>query len=297
MAGQAVSHGLRKLDGKANLLFNQQDGELELRCALTDSYSRIWDADIVKRCMELPAQGWRVPPARPAPGSGPNTRKATAADVLRSGGGGGLAVKVGDEIAPAGLYASDRDLFMFMVNESVSLENPACPSVPLNRGFFLSNSEVGDRAFTLKTFLYDAVCGNHIVWGASEVNEVRIVHLGNGADEKAWSKMRSAMREYAIAGASADMDRLRSTQSYSLGRTRDDVLSTTNEYVSRRNLALTQAQIVEAYDIAEKTPRYGAPTTPWGIVQGLTEISQRQKHASGREKMDRAAGKILEIAF
>ena len=42
-------------------------------------------------------------------------RIATEADVLR-GAGFGLSIRVGDKIAPAGLYASDHDMFVFMVN-------------------------------------------------------------------------------------------------------------------------------------------------------------------------------------
>jgi hypothetical protein len=35
----------------------------------------------------------------------------------------------------------------------------------------------------------------------------------------------------------------------------------------------------------------------WGIAQGLTEYSQKAPYADARTKLDRAAGKVLEMAF
>ena len=48
----------------------------------------------------------------------PAARPATEADVLEDrDGGGGLSINISDMIAPAGLYASDRDMFAFLINE------------------------------------------------------------------------------------------------------------------------------------------------------------------------------------
>lgn len=47
-------------------------------------------------------------------------------------------------------------------------------------------------------------------------------------------------------------------------------------------------------EVAEQTPRYGDPRSAWAMVQGLTEVSQRQSHGIDRVNADRAAGKILD---
>ena len=47
------------------------------------------------------------------------------------------------------------------------------------RGVFVWNSEVGAGAFKVQCFYLEAVCGNHIVWGAKGVQTLRLVHKGN----------------------------------------------------------------------------------------------------------------------
>ena len=76
----------------------------------------------------------------------------------------------------AGLYASDRDVFMFLIDEDHPIE---VRNERLSRGLFIWNSEVGKSSFGLTTFLYRYVCGNHIVWGAENVKEIRIRHSLN----------------------------------------------------------------------------------------------------------------------
>src|SRR5262249_34050953 len=71
----------------------------------------------------------------------------------------------GAELVPSGAYLGDRDLFLFLVDESRSLDDPTDRSqAGLFRGFILRNSDVGAAALTLDVFLYRAVCGNNIIW-------------------------------------------------------------------------------------------------------------------------------------
>jgi hypothetical protein len=88
---------------------------LTLRAMLTSVYDRVWDVTVIDRLIDARASGWRVPPARPAFPGQPGTRLATAEDVLRNVMPG-LGIRVGDPIAPAGIYGSDRDMFVFVVN-------------------------------------------------------------------------------------------------------------------------------------------------------------------------------------
>jgi hypothetical protein len=297
LAAQCLTHGLERADGDAALMLRQTEAGLETRAALTDAYTRVWNCDIVQRVAALQRFGFRTPPARPAPVADTRSRVATEADVLQnnSGIGASIGVRVGDRIGPAGLYASDRDMFIFMVSEA-SIANPLDPSTPLNRGFFIWNSEVGDKTFGLMTFLYDAVCGNHIVWGASDVTEIKIRHVGT-ADAQAWNHLQFAVRRYANTSTADDQAKLAKAQSFCLGATKDEAVSALLGLVSRRKLDVTQTECHEAYAIAEKTPRYGDPRTAWAVAQGMTELSQRKAHTGDREKLDRAAGKVLEIAF
>jgi len=86
----------------------------------SEKYTRIWNWEIADRLNEMVEKGWRVPPARPAMPNQPGTRPATVQDVLDVAGF--LSVNLGDPIAPAGLYASDHDMFAFLVFEKKSYQ-------------------------------------------------------------------------------------------------------------------------------------------------------------------------------
>lgn len=301
LAAQCLTSGLKKRDrdvlgSSGNVLVRSEgSGQQRVGAFLSQGYSRIWNADVIGRLGQLRHDGWRVPPARPASIDDPRARPAVEADLLDSGkgsGGGGLQVRVGDLIAPAGLYASDRDCFAFMVKET-------CIEVGggvMNRGFFVSNSEVGDRAFTLTSFLYDSVCGNHIVWGASEVSEVRIVHRGR-ANTRWIGDLHRALVVYA--GKSSDVERklIMGAMTAEIAHDKDSVVE---KLFKNKSLGVTKRNLESAYDWAVKESRLRGnvfrPNSVWGMVCGLTRVSQECGWADERVAMDQAAGKLLSMA-
>ena len=304
LAAQNLNHGLKARcqpteDGASDTaLLIHKNGDLMVRAATSERYARVWNADVAARLAPLADDGWQVPPARPVSGDDPRARAATEADCLAlSRQRSAIAVKPGDLIAPAGLYASDKDMFAFLVHEGRGIANPADGNTPLARGFFVWNSEVGDCSFGVMTFLYDAVCGNHIVWGARDVRELRVRHLGD-ADDRAVKALSVDLRRYADESASDDEARIASAQRYVLGAGKDEVVDAVLNFArAKRFPALTATLAGDAYDVAERTPRYGAPNSAWAIAQGVTELSQQAKHADRRVALDRAAGKLLEVAF
>ena len=84
------------------------------------------------------------------------------------------------------LYASDRDLFVFLANEKNKIEVPnrrnGNPGL-LSRGFMTWNSEVGSQTYGIATFLFDYVCCNRIIWGAEQFAEIRIRHTASAPDK------------------------------------------------------------------------------------------------------------------
>ena len=77
-----ISHGD---DGDSAKVLFHQNGTLVCRAFTSDQYARIWNYDVAARLLGLEAQGWRVPPARPAFPEQPGTRQATEEDVLEIG--------------------------------------------------------------------------------------------------------------------------------------------------------------------------------------------------------------------
>lgn len=298
LAAQNLNHGLKSRSaelGDAQLLFHR-NGDMLLRAATSERYDRIWNDDVFRRLMDLETLGWRVPPARPASPNAKGVRAATEADVMRLRGPGGLTVRVGDSIAPAGVYASDHDMFAFLVNEDRLVDDGR--GNQLGRGFFVENSEVGASSFKLTTFLYAYVCGNHIVWGAEKVNEVRVVHLGERQERKAWNKFRIAISQYADESVSDLEAKIKSTQIKEIASTKEELLDALLGLTKKNRISLSKGDAQAAITRAEeRTDRYGSPRTVWAIANGMTELSQEQPFADARDRMDRAAGKLLSIAF
>lgn len=294
LAAQNINHGLARLDSDhdSRLLFGRNETGLTLRALTSDGYTRIWNHEVAAALIPLQSQGWRVPPARPALPNQPGTRKATAADVLRVGAGGGAKINVGDPIAPAGLYASDHDMFAFMINEDRRIDDGS--EGGLCRGFFAMNSEVGAASWKWRTFLFRGICGNHIVWSASNVQEIRIVHRGD-ADERYREVLATELRKYADSSIAADVARIAAAKSCVIGDTRDEVI----EALYTRKI-LPRVKLEAAYNFAVDEAEIhaaGSPRTAWGFAQGLTRLSQEFPYADARAEIDRAAGKVLALAL
>jgi len=296
LAVQNLNYGLKERSGiesddapKSKLLFHQ-NGDLLLRAITGEGYTRIWNYEVVERLERLAVNGWRVPPARPALLEQPGTRPATEADVLEFGGVSGLSVKVGDLIAPAGLYASDHDMFAYLINETYRIKDGT--EQGLSRGFFVENSEVGGGAFRVTTFLYRFTCGNHIVFGAQNVREISIRHVGN-ADDRAWAHLSVEIKKYADSSVSDIEAKIVNAKQYEIAATKDDVLDTLfNLRIGSRKM------LTEAYDVAEaNVDTDGSPRSAWGMCQAVTRLSQKTPFADKRAELDRAGSKILEIVF
>jgi hypothetical protein len=293
IAADCLTHGLQRLGkegNRANALFHS-NGNFVCRAFTSDDYARIWNWEIVGKLRDCLGDGWRVPPARPSSSDQPGARPATEADCLDDRMAG-LGIKPGDLIAPAGLYASDHDCFIFMVNEQNRIEDGSDGG--LSRGFFISNSEVGASALKVTKFLYRHVCGNHIVWDAKDVQELRIIHRGRNDQRYGW-KLRSELRQYANESANDDQARVTSAKGMLLGANKDEVI----DKLFRMKIA-PRKTLETAYDHATQEADCQTDVSPrsvWGMVQGVTHMSQDTPYADSRVELDRAAGKILSIAF
>ena len=168
------------------------------------------------------------------------------------------------------------------------------PAGGLSRGFFVWNSEVGSSAFGIMTFLYAYVCGNHLVWGAKGVRELRIRHIGN-ADGRAFGELEGELRKYSDDSAGEDEARIEATRRLVLGAKKEEVL----DAIFKLGVpALSRDRLDKAYVLAETHRDLASdPNTAWGMAQGLTRLSQTLPYTDDRVALDRAAGRVLEMAF
>jgi len=265
LAAENLNYGFQHIDNEQPKkgLFHNGKG-LICRCMTSPIYQRIWNYEIVGRLIPLEEQGWHTPPS------------------------------MTDKTMPSGLYASDHDMFVFLVDDHHRIDDGTDEG--LGRGFFAINSEVGQSAFKLITFLYRYVCGNHIVWGAQNVQKMKIIHKGQPA--RNWNNtMRVELTRYANSSVSDEQAKIAAAKHMTLGATKDEVL---DALFSKRALGIARKDLDAAYSLAEvdyELTKGAPPNTVWGMVQGVTRHSQSLPYADERAKLDVAGGKILEMAF
>ncbi len=255
-----LNYALPRTRESAKLLLTA-NGTSTLRAFTSESYGRIWDIDVVRAveglCERNPS--WHNPPAY----------RRTVTD--RS------------EMENAGLYASDRDVFMFLVDEDHQIE---IGNERLSRGFFVWNSEVGKSSFGLTTFLYRYICGNHIVWGAQEVREIRIRHSLH-APSRAFSEVMPILNKYIESSTSYETQTIKKAMEYRPARNKEGV----TEWLQKKGF--TKAVSEKAYEYAVQEE--GSGTSLWNIVQGFSAMARDKKHVDARIDIERRAGGLLNV--
>lgn len=291
LAAQNLNHGLQRLETGEQMLMLHKNGDHVLRCVTGNEYGRIWNWQIADMALALEeSEGWKVPPARPCGLANVPIRRATEADVLKRASHPSLGIDVGDEISPAGLYCSDHDSFIFQINEDNPID--AGNGEILYRGVIWKNSEVGDARFVGTMFLFDSVCGNHIIWGARICAEITIIHRKNAPLE--FLPAMAQATNLVLAPASEDEDRIKAAKMFELGPGRTEVVDTVFKKFTGQ---LSRVDANNAYTLAERhAEEHGTePNTAWGYAAGLTRLSQGL-FADKRDAMDRIGGRILEMA-
>ena len=258
-AADLLNYGLATSDPQSLALLFYTNGAQVTRAVTTTRYSRIWNDDVIKRLMDL-GEHWQTPPS------------------------------MTDGQMSSGLYLGDRDMFAFLVNDGARFDDGSDEG--LGRGFFAVNSEVGECAFTLITFLYRYICGNHIVWGAQDVTKLWVRHTGR-AHSKAFNGFTAKVSEYANSSAAFDEARIKTAREFEIGKTAQNVLDV---LFGKRILSKRAAQEAIATATEFETVD-GNPRSAWGLAQAVTRNSQRAGFANERYDLDRQAGKILELAF
>ena len=177
----------------------------ELRSVNGPNYGRVYDADVVDALVDKFGDGvsgqWRVP--------------------------GEFGNKVTVTKDNTTLYASDRDMFVFLADEDNRIEIPnrrAGKFGSFARGFFVWNSEVGKTTLGAGFFLFDYVCCNRIVWGADQYTEVRIRHT-KGAPDRWLEEVTPVLREYAEASAKPVVEAIEHAREKRLGDELDAFLA------------------------------------------------------------------------
>lgn len=270
IAADAINYGLRDAahtEGKrANLLIKANGGTPIVRAATSDTYGRVWDAELYGVLGRYfgdetkSSQGdWQSPP----------TWSGEA----------------------AGSYRGDRDSFVIRIDGGSIVGDPrgfgGGGNGRLNRGILVRNSEVGHCSITLECILFDFICGNHILWGAVIDRTFRRRHVGSNITQKTIGEILQIARRYNARSASEDERIIKTLATSEIAHTREAVID------ELKKLGYSKDDATQAYDTCEREDASLNPRSYWGVAAGTTRISQASGYQDDRLELDQLAAAVL----
>lgn len=266
IAADCLNYGIRQRDAKdvGVLLRKNAEGVNTLAAATGPNYGRIWNATVADNLVSRFGDGvsgdFRVP------------------------GEFGKAVAANRDNTT--IYGSDRDMFVFLADEEHRITVPNRrngESGEMARGFFVWNSEVGAQTFGVATFLFDYVCMNRIVWGATQYREIRIRHTASAPDR--WmDDVVPAIQSYA----NSRTDNIVAAITHAKQHRLDDL----DAFLAKRFTKSETVAIKAAHMADEQRPMENL----WDVVVGATAAARAIPHQDARVDMERKGGAILDMA-
>lgn len=187
------------------------------------------------------------------------------------------------------LYASDRDLFVFLVDDRNPIEVgrlvDGSPDL-MFRGFYIQNSEVGSRSLKLAAFYLRAVCMNRCLWGVENFEELTVRHTRLAPDR--WLQQAvPALQAYAN-GSQAKL--IAGVQAAKEARVADDH-DAAMEFLRKRQFSETKAKaILELGEKEEGRP----PRSAWDMAQALTADARTIGNTDQRLNQELEAKHVLD---
>ena len=276
LAARCINSSLESYrdDRDALKVMTVEGDDIDTMQAVTSrTYGRIWDADVVEAVERI---------------------------VDRSGGRFFNPKDWSGK--PSGLYASDHDVFCFMIDGG-SVVDGGGERDRLNRGFFVWNSETGARTFGLMTFLFRVVCGNHLVWDAQDVSRM-IVRHSSGGPARFDREAMPALLSYVNASAKPAEDAIAKAKGMRL----IDLVNIPGQTVATETGRLgdewqkafaakfdfRRAQVRDAVQFARAEE--GRCETLWDLINGFTASARSIEYADARIELETRAGKLMALA-
>jgi hypothetical protein len=232
----------------------------QVRAFTSTTYGRIWDVDVVHAVQKINQDNrWQVPLKAY---DGQNSKRATT------------------------LYASERDVFLFLVDEARPID---VDGQTYFRGFYAWNSEVGKVAFGLASFLYSYVCANRIIWGARDVGELRIRHTLL-APERFVEQAQPALVAMSEASSQPIVQAIQKAKATRVGKTVAEV----EAWLAKKGFGRVESKV--AVDLAARggdSGSSGDPTNVWDLVQGGTAAARGIGHTDDRLDSERRWSSLL----
>jgi hypothetical protein len=277
LAGINLQHGL--LSHRAELVktLEADDGRIELRAVTGPDYGRIWDHELVAAVMKIAGNGtgdtrWKVPGVLDW-----NTMTHNPfVDITKD---------------TTTLYASDRDVFLFLVDDTHPIEAGRLPDGSPDlyfRGFYCWNSEVGSKTLGIASFYLRAVCMNRNLWGVENFEQITIRH-SKFAGQRFAHEATPALSSFADSSPAPFIAGIKAARERIVARNDED----RDGFLRKRGFSKSEtAKIVETVLQEEGRP----PESLFDFVQGITALARGKAHQDARLELEGKAKRLLERA-
>jgi hypothetical protein len=274
LAGINMQHGLLAHRGELVKTLETSDGRTELRAVTGPDYGRIWDHELVAAVMKIAGNGtgdtrWKVPGLL----DWATMRHNPFVEVTKG---------------TTTLYASDRDVFLFLVDDANPIEAGRLPNGDPDlffRGFYCWNSEVGSKTLGMATFYLRAVCMNRNIWGAESFEEISIRHSKFAAGRFA-QEAAPALERFAASSAGSFVNGIKASRAAIVARTDEDRQS----FLRKRGFSKGESErIIRSVLKEEGHP----PASIFDFVQGITALARERPHQDARLDLEAKGARLL----
>lgn len=189
------------------------------------------------------------------------------------------------------LYASERDCFMFLVDDRNPIEvgklADGSPDL-MFRGFYVQNSEVGARSAKIAAFYLRAVCMNRNLWGVEGFEEITIRH-SRSAMTRWINEARPALSSFANNSQKKLIEGVTMAKEARLADDDEAALA----WLKGRSAFSVQAakQILETATAQGESVR-----SVWGMAQAITAAARDLPNTDKRLMYELEARNILNKA-
>jgi hypothetical protein len=277
LAGINLQYGLASHRAEQVKTLETNDGRVELRAVTGPDYGRIYDHELVAAVQRIAGNGtgdtrWKVP------------------GVLDWGSGVyNPLIDITQDTTT--LYASDRDVFLFLVDDLNPIEAGRLPDGSPDlyfRGFYCWNSEVGAKTLGIASFYLRAVCQNRNLWGVEDFEEITIRHSKYAASRFA-HEAAPALTRFANSSPQPFVNGIRQARERIVARTDED----RSEFLRKRGFGKAEtAKIIETV-LAEEGRK---PESVFDFVQGITAVARDKPYQDARLDLEARAKKLLDWA-
>ncbi|VTZ50543.1 conserved hypothetical protein [Methylocella tundrae] len=277
LAAINLQHGL--LTHRAELVktLEAEDGRVELRAVTGPDYGRIWDHELVAAVMKIAGDGtgdtrWKVPGVLDWATMTHNPFVDVTKDTTT-------------------LYASDRDVFLFLVDDTHPIEGGRLPNGDPDlyfRGFYCWNSEVGSKTLGIASFYLRAVCMNRNLWGVVGFEEISIRHSKFAAQRFA-HEAAPALTSFAQSSPAPFIAGIKAAREKIVARKDED----REAFLRQRGFSKAEtAKVIATVLDEEGRP----PESVFDFVQGVSALARAKPHQDARLELEGKAKILLERA-